>query len=95
MLLQIIYCAMGKLDWLSSNYWVMKETVSSGKVNSLDREKFSPAMLDFIDKCLQKDPADRMTALQCLEHEWLQDTPERVSLGSADLFGHPTTPAFP
>ena len=35
--------------------------------------------IDFIDKCLDWDPANRMTPLEALQHEWiLEGLPPRV-----------------
>ncbi|GMF59470.1 unnamed protein product [Phytophthora fragariaefolia] len=35
-------------------------------------DKWSPAFLDFLRFCLRKDPAERPTALECMQHEFIR-----------------------
>lgn len=39
---------------------------------------FSPQLKDFVQKCLMKDPSERMTANECLEHPYLADLDENA-----------------
>lgn len=42
---------------------------------------FSPGVDDFFSKCMQKDPADRMSSRALLTHEWLQETVNAIVAG--------------
>eukprot|EP00808_Paulinella_micropora_P029848 g16704.t1 len=77
--ISLIYCAMGKLEWLSHNVWEMKDKLLSGQVNSLDKDRFSPQMHNFVRKCLEVDPEKRLTAQQALQHLWLKPEIEERS----------------
>jgi dual specificity tyrosine-phosphorylation-regulated kinase 2/3/4 len=44
--------------------------------------------IDFICRCFDWDPANRLTPLQALQHEWiLQDLPEKVKVHHFRMFG--------
>uniref|UniRef100_A0A1A8IT59 non-specific serine/threonine protein kinase n=1 Tax=Nothobranchius kuhntae TaxID=321403 RepID=A0A1A8IT59_NOTKU len=42
---------------------------------------------DFVTKLLVKNPSERMTAEDCLQHPWIKVTPQSPSDISSDLFG--------
>lgn len=46
--------------------------------------------LDFIDKCLDWDPVQRMTPLEALHHNWILDgLPPKVLVHHKRMFGQP------
>eukprot|EP00808_Paulinella_micropora_P002718 g46625.t1 len=75
----IIFCAMGKLDIASCNYWEVRDKVLQGQVNTLDKDNFSKEMHDFVAKCLTRDPKDRLTSEQALAHPWLRREQDKPS----------------
>ena len=45
--------------------------------------------LDFIDRCLDWDPVNRMTPLEALQHDWiLEGLPPKVLMHHQRMFGH-------
>ena len=47
------------------------ELVMDGPVPLPDRSKYTPEFRDAIEKCLSKDPAGRISAVELLHHPWL------------------------
>lgn len=45
-----------------------------------DKNKWSPEFHDFISKCLVKDPSQRFTATQLLQHPFIKKSPPRSVL---------------
>ncbi|XP_034937556.1 probable serine/threonine-protein kinase MARK-A [Chelonus insularis] len=57
------------------------QNISTGEVDFPEElfEDISSQAKDFVTKLLVLDPSARMSAKQCLRHEWLRDTPNQVS----------------
>jgi serine/threonine protein kinase len=43
-----------------------------------DPTAWSPEMVDFLSHCLQKNPEDRATSEELLEHRWINDEVEQI-----------------
>lgn len=43
-----------------------------------DPSAWSPEMVDFLSQCLQKNPEDRATSEELLEHPWIADEVEKI-----------------
>ena len=57
----------------------MLRCVKNIKDNEDDSEKDNSKFLDFLSKCFHWHPAERMTPLEALHHEWiLEGLPEKV-----------------
>jgi p21-activated kinase 1 len=54
--------------------------VSSGIPPISSPETRSPELLDFLDKCLKMDPAQRATAAQLLEHPFLKTAAQQAQI---------------
>eukprot|EP00457_Paulinella_chromatophora_P000363 gb/GEZN01000363.1/.p1 GENE.gb/GEZN01000363.1/~~gb/GEZN01000363.1/.p1 ORF type:complete len:1551 (-),score=263.08 gb/GEZN01000363.1/:41-4693(-) len=71
--LTIMYMCTGQEVNASTDFWEVKEEVEGGGTSpSLDKTKFSPALCDFVDKFLIREPEKRWKAKQLLEHEFLK-----------------------
>ena len=61
-------------------YVIQNEPVKFGAKLWMD---VSPNAINFIERCLIKDPFKRMNAVQALEHEWIHEclvTKDKVAL---------------
>lgn len=46
--------------------------LTTGKPKVQEQDKMSPELRDFLDHCLEVDPANRWTAIQLLEHQFIK-----------------------
>lgn len=65
----------------SANYIEMLNYIKTTEISSILREEFSEDFVDFLKKCLDKDPEKRSTALELCMHPWIfnnamNDTPD-------------------
>ncbi|CAM9535021.1 unnamed protein product [Chrysoparadoxa australica] len=77
--LTIMTCALGRFAYHEENdsghegsYWDLLQVLQHGDPPELPHDQFSPAMRDFLSCCLQKDPRDRSSARELLQHPFLQ-----------------------
>jgi len=77
--ISLIYCATGKLP-VPKGIWSLVETLGNKPSPSLDRKSFSANFCDFIDHCLKKDPRDRWTAEELLQHDFIKNAPDKREL---------------
>lgn len=60
----------------------MRRGVGAGRLTRVQRgdvrpgvrepQRFTPALTEFIDACCAVEPADRLSAAQLMDHDWLQ-----------------------
>jgi len=68
--ISMIFCATGKLP-IPKKYWNLVEAIGNKAPPALDPKKFSPNFCDFVAKCLKRDPNERWTAQQLLQHPFI------------------------
>jgi serine/threonine protein kinase len=49
--------------------------VTLGEVPLPEPGAYSPELIEFVSLCMERDPADRPTALALLHHPWIQVSP--------------------
>lgn len=54
------------------NIFSQLSAIVDGEPPELDATKFSPEARDFVKKCLARDPSDRPTYAELLQHPWLK-----------------------
>merc|ERR1712193_149513 len=68
--ISLVYLATGKLP-VPKDFWSAVNAIVQKPPPGLDRKQFSAPFCDFVDKCLQRDPAKRHTANQLLKHPFV------------------------
>mmetsp|Transcript_23222 Transcript_23222/g.46629 ORF Transcript_23222/g.46629 Transcript_23222/m.46629 type:complete len:1587 (+) Transcript_23222:126-4886(+) len=77
--ISLIYCATGKLP-VPKDFWSLVDAIDKKPSPRLDRKTFSPNFCDFVEKCLKKDPKERWTAAQLLQHDFIKNAPDKREL---------------
>lgn len=83
----ILEMATGRRPWANlDNEWAIMFHIAQGNPPTLPTEdQLSPAGLDFLQKCFTRDPKNRATAMELLQHEWIMTIRSQVV--------EPTTPS--
>jgi mitogen-activated protein kinase kinase kinase len=84
--------ATGARPWASlDNEWAIMYNIANGDSPVLpSREQLSDSGLDFLRRCFERDPARRASAVELLQHDWIQSIKVQLSLEPP---GTPATPA--
>ncbi|KAI8801966.1 kinase-like domain-containing protein [Cladochytrium replicatum] len=73
--LTMVEMGMGQYPYPAEQYdsmFAQLDAIVSGKPPEMPSEGFSDGCRDFVAKCLHKEPKNRPTYAQLLEHEWLK-----------------------
>ncbi|KAF1826199.1 MAP kinase [Dissoconium aciculare CBS 342.82] len=83
--------ATGARPWASlDNEWAIMYNIANGDSPTLPtKEQLSDSGLDFLRRCFERDPARRASAVELLQHDWIQTIKVQLSLEP----GTPATPA--
>jgi len=66
-------CASGRFPYPQSGVYIdLIQRIVNEPVPQLKDVKFSPQMLDFLERCLDKDQDKRMSVEQLLKHPWIR-----------------------
>ncbi|KIW67899.1 hypothetical protein PV04_07114 [Phialophora macrospora] len=69
----ILEMATGRRPWSTlDNEWAIMYNIAQGNPPQLPSEdQLSPAGIDFLKKCFERDPAKRSSAAELLQHPWI------------------------
>ncbi|KAJ9602125.1 Suppressor of Sensor Kinase (SLN1) [Cladophialophora chaetospira] len=69
----ILEMATGRRPWSTlDNEWAIMYNIAQGNTPQLPTDdQLSPAGLDFLKKCFERDPAKRSSAAELLQHPWI------------------------
>ncbi|KMZ72687.1 Protein kinase [Zostera marina] len=77
--LVILECAIGRFPYIPSekdegwhNFYELLETIVEQPPPSAPTDQFSPEFCSFISSCLKKDPQDRMSSTELLNHPFIR-----------------------
>jgi mitogen-activated protein kinase kinase kinase len=78
----ILEMATGRRPWASlDNEWAIMYNIAQGNPPQLPtREQLSDKGLDFLNKCFERDPSKRASAVELLQHEWIMTLRSQLSL---------------
>ncbi|KAJ4775709.1 Mitogen-activated protein kinase kinase [Rhynchospora pubera] len=87
--LVILECAIGRFPYIPSeesegwlSFYELLEAIVDQPPPSAPADQFSPEFCSFISACIQKDPQQRMSALQLLEHPFIKKFEDKdIDLG--------------
>lgn len=84
----ILEMATGRRPWASlDNEWAIMYNIAQGNPPQLpSSDQLSPQGVDFLEKCFVRDPKQRATAAELLQHEWIMAIKSQVHI-------EPTTPS--
>ncbi|THX94972.1 MAP kinase [Aureobasidium pullulans] len=87
----ILEMATGRRPWASlDNEWAIMYNIAQGNPpQQPSNDQLSELGLDFLQKCFERDPARRSSAAELLQHEWIMQLRNQLSLEP----GTPATPA--
>ncbi|KAG9934584.1 MAP kinase, partial [Aureobasidium melanogenum] len=87
----ILEMATGRRPWASlDNEWAIMYNIAQGNPPQLPSpDQLSDLGLDFLKKCFERDPARRSSAAELLQHDWIMQLRNQLSLEP----GTPATPA--
>ncbi|KAL6006057.1 Protein kinase C signaling pathway involved MAPKK protein [Asimina triloba] len=75
----ILECAIGRFPYIPTeqeegwlSFYELLETIVDQPPPSAPPDQFSPEFCSFISSCIQKDPQDRMSSLDLLEHPFIK-----------------------
>jgi mitogen-activated protein kinase kinase kinase len=87
----ILEMATGRRPWASlDNEWAIMYNIAQGNPPQLPtNEQLSELGLDFLRKCFERDPAVRSSSAELLQHDWIMQLRNQLSLEP----GTPATPA--
>ncbi|KAH7170821.1 hypothetical protein EDB81DRAFT_941680 [Dactylonectria macrodidyma] len=69
----ILEMATGRRPWANlDNEWAIMYNIAQGNPPQLPSpDQLSPQGIDFLKKCFARDPRNRATAVELLQHEWI------------------------
>jgi mitogen-activated protein kinase kinase 1 len=77
--MSIVECALGYYPYLMYNdernladFWTLSKIIKDKPAPELNPNEFSAEFIDFIQKCLEKDPTKRSNATALLKHPFIQ-----------------------
>jgi len=76
--LVILECAIGRFPYIPSegegwlSFYELLEAIVDQPPPSAPADQFSPEFCSFISSCIQKDPAERMSASELLNHPFIK-----------------------
>jgi serine/threonine protein kinase len=77
--LSLMTCALGKYPLgTSGGYWGILNSVNEEPLPTLPEDKFSELLRDFVNRCLSRDPAERPSVADLLNHPYLAGCAEQV-----------------
>jgi mitogen-activated protein kinase kinase kinase len=79
----ILEMATGRRPWASlDNEWAIMYNIAQGNPPQLPSlEQLSAQGIEFLDKCFVRDPNRRASAAELLQHEWIMNIRDQVSIG--------------
>ncbi|RYO77399.1 hypothetical protein DL766_007910 [Monosporascus sp. MC13-8B] len=98
----ILEMATGRRPWSNlDNEWAIMYNIAQGNPPQLPSvDQLSPQGIDFLSRCFNRDPKERASAVELLQHEWIMairnqvvepPTPTDSSSGSAQNTPHPSS----
>lgn len=84
----ILEMATGRRPWASlDNEWAIMYNIAQGNPPQLPSfDQLSPQGIDFLKRCFVRDPKNRASAAELLQHEWIMAIKSQVSI-------EPSTPS--
>jgi mitogen-activated protein kinase kinase kinase len=81
----ILEMATGRRPWASlDNEWAIMYNIAQGNPPQLpSADQLSPQGVDFLEKCFVRDPKQRATAAELLQHEWIMVIKSQVHIEPA------------
>ncbi|KAF2002782.1 MAP kinase [Amniculicola lignicola CBS 123094] len=78
----ILEMATGRRPWASlDNEWAIMYNIAQGNPPQLPtREQLSDQGIDFLDRCFERDPSKRASAVELLQHDWIMTLRAQLSL---------------
>ncbi|EMR67220.1 putative os4 protein [Eutypa lata UCREL1] len=97
----ILEMATGRRPWSNlDNEWAIMYNIAQGNPPQLPSlDQLSPQGIDFLQRCFARNPKERASAVELLQHEWIMAIRNQVvepptpsdSSGSAQSTPHPTS----
>jgi mitogen-activated protein kinase kinase kinase len=86
----ILEMATGRRPWASlDNEWAIMYNIAQGNPPQLPtKDQLSESGIDFLNKCFERNPSKRASAVELLQHEWIMALRAQLSL-------EPQTPQTP
>jgi mitogen-activated protein kinase kinase kinase len=78
----ILEMATGRRPWASlDNEWAIMYNIAQGNPPQLPtRDQLSDQGIDFLNKCFERDPSKRASAVELLQHDWIMTLRAQLSL---------------
>ncbi|KAF2120430.1 hypothetical protein BDV96DRAFT_538558 [Lophiotrema nucula] len=78
----ILEMATGRRPWASlDNEWAIMYNIAQGNPPQLPTgDQLSESGIDFLNKCFERDPAKRISAVELLQHDWIMTLRAQLSL---------------
>ncbi|EHL02414.1 putative MAP kinase kinase kinase wis4 [Glarea lozoyensis 74030] len=77
----ILEMATGRRPWASlDNEWAIMYNIAQGNPPQLPTNELSPQGIDFLRRCFIRDPKQRASAAELLQHEWIMAIKSQVSI---------------
>lgn len=77
----ILEMATGRRPWTLDNEWAIMYNIAQGNPPQLPTsDQLSDSGIDFLQKCFERDPARRISAVELLQHEWIMSLRAQLSL---------------
>ncbi|OCK83090.1 Ssk2-type MAP kinase [Lepidopterella palustris CBS 459.81] len=78
----ILEMATGRRPWASlDNEWAIMYNIAQGNPPQLPtKEQLSDTGIDFLNKCFERDPSKRASAMELLQHDWIMSLRAQLSL---------------
>jgi serine/threonine protein kinase len=75
----ILEAATGRKPWVNlDNEWAIMWNIAGGQKPQLPTpDQLSPAGIDFLNRCFEREPTKRGTAAELLQHDWVSSGPDR------------------
>lgn len=76
----VLEMATGRRPWANlDNEWAIMYNIAQGNPPQLPTaDQVSPAGLDFLSKCFTRNPKERPSAVELLQHEWIMAVRSQV-----------------
>ncbi|KAF2019076.1 MAP kinase [Aaosphaeria arxii CBS 175.79] len=77
----ILEMATGRRPWVLDNEWAIMYNIAQGNPPQLPTsEQLSDQGIDFLNKCFERDPSKRASAVELLQHDWIMTLRAQLSL---------------